>query len=78
MDLTTFTSKAAGLAVSQTLKDLALRDECLDRVGRSIYEREEQHAVARPWASLSVAQRRIWRERAQAAILGLLAYATSR
>lgn len=76
MDLGMLTSKAAGFALSHALKDLALREECLDRVGRSIYEREEERAVDRPWASLPVVQRRIWRERAQAAILGLLAYTT--
>jgi hypothetical protein len=78
MNLTTLTSKAAGLAVSQALKDLALREECLDRVGRHMYEKEEELAIDRPWVTLPVVQKRIWRERAQAAIIGLLAYATER
>lgn len=68
-------SGMAGMVISQTMQKLAIDNDCLDRVGRAMYEDEAEEAISKPWHTLPIAQRKVWQGRARVAILGLLAFA---
>ena len=74
IDLKSLMTGAAGMAIGQTLKNLALDEECTTRVARAMYDKENDGgAIA--WENALRSDKLTWKERAQAAILGLLAYA---
>jgi hypothetical protein len=69
---------AGAKVVHDTMSSLATKGECVESVGRALYNEESDDAVKSPWERLSVKQKQPWTNRARVAILGLRDYVTNR
>lgn len=69
---------AGAKVVHDTMSSLATKGECVEAVGRALYNDESDDAVKKPWETLSVREKQPWTNRARVAILGLRDYVVAR
>jgi len=59
--------------VNDAMGAFAVNDPCLDAVGHKMYA-DEEDTQAKPWASLTPREKKLWKSRAAQAIIGLREY----